>query len=134
MFALIGDMLKHFSQETLKPFLAPLMSILTENLEYLDPKYDPDQKYLSVCNNSCWCIGEFVMKFNEQTAPYLARVREKLVAILQFEKLSKALAQNVSLTLGRVGLWQPQETAEVLEKIIKPWCLSLRYIKDSTEK
>jgi transportin-1 len=39
------------------------------------------------------------------------------------------LAQNISITLGRLGLINPEGVAKYLEKISKQWCVSLRYLK-----
>ena len=44
------------------------------------------------------------------------------------------LDQNLAVTLGRLGLVNPEAVAEALEKILKPFCLSLDKIKATPEK
>jgi len=43
-------------------------------------------------------------------------------------------SKSISITLGRLGMIDPAATAYCLPKIIKPWCIALRYISGSEEK
>ena len=59
----------------------------------------------------------------------------KLIPIVnRHESLNKSLLENTSITLGRLGLVAPEVAAPLLETFIKPWCLSLRSIRDDIEK
>ena len=42
------------------------------------------------------------------------------------------MAQNISITLGRLGLINPEGVAIHLDKIAKQRCVSLRYLKGDT--
>jgi len=46
--------------------------------------------------------------------------------------LNKSLAQNIAITLGRLGLINPEAVAKHLPQIAKQWCVSLRYLKGDT--
>ena len=69
---------------------------------------------------------------------------ESLAAILErgvLEKLSEQgedtithFARSVAITLGRVCVIDPQRLSYCLPRIIRPWCLALRYIESGTEK
>lgn len=61
--------------------------------------------------------------------PFTDQIVVKLVKILQSKKLNKSLAQNIAITLGRLGLINPEGVAAHLSKIAKQWCVSLRYLK-----
>lgn len=97
-----------------------------------------------VCNNACWAIGMIAGQVQDLVKPLVKDIINNLSAILDSEFISelsqkneqllKHLAKTVSLTLGRLGLIDPQQTAFCLPKIIRPWCLALRYINNSDEK
>jgi hypothetical protein len=50
------------------------------------------------------------------------------------EDMLRHFAKSIAITLGRLGQIDPQGTAYCLPKIIKPWCIALRYISGSDEK
>ena len=39
-----------------------------------------------------------------------------------------------AITIGRLGLVCPNEVAQYLQQFIRPWCTSLRNIRDNEEK
>jgi len=68
----------------------------------------------------------------EVIKPFTEEIVEKLVIIFKSKKLNKSLAQNIAITLGRLGLINPEGVAKHLDKIAKQWCVSLRYLKGDT--
>lgn len=69
--------------------------------------------------------------------PFTDEIVQKLTVIFSSKKLNKSLAQNIAITLGRLGLIHPEAVAKHLDKIAKQWCVSLRYLKgkeDNDEK
>jgi hypothetical protein len=46
----------------------------------------------------------------------------------------KHFAKTLCITLGRLALVAPYDSAFCLPRIIRPWCISLRYISVSEEK
>ena len=92
---------------------------------------------MTLCNNACWSLGEMAVSSvnKEAVKPFTTQIVEKLTIILSGKKLNKSLAMNISITLGRLGLLAPDDVAQYLEKIIKQWCVSLRFLKsNNTEK
>lgn len=66
-------------------------------------------------------------------APHIAEIQQRVVSMLSSQKLNRSLAQNLACTMGRLALVQSLSDAE-LQAIMKQWCLSLRMIKDPSEK
>lgn len=44
------------------------------------------------------------------------------------------LGRTVAITLGRLASLNPESCSSCLKHIIKPWCISLRYISGTEEK
>jgi transportin-1 len=99
---------------------------------------------MQVCNNGCWAIGEISIRVPSLIKPYLRELIDSMAENLntdaftklykQNEQMFKHFAKTVSITLGRLATIDPQTSAYCLPKIIKPWCISLRYISGSDEK
>ena len=97
-----------------------------------------------VCNNACWAIGEIARKIPEQAQSHLVDIINGFTLILSVEKLEQLSQKNkellghfsktVAITLGRLCQIDPRQLAFCLPKIIKPWCIALRYIPNSDEK
>ena len=51
--------------------------------------------------------------------PFTDEIVQKLTIILSSKKLNKSLAQNIAITLGRLGLINPEDVAKHLNKIAK---------------
>ncbi|TNV73242.1 hypothetical protein FGO68_gene7412 [Halteria grandinella] len=105
-----------------------------------------DENRILICNNACWALGEIAMKIPEQIKPIFKDVINSLADLLNSNILSdlqssqnsdqilKHFTKTISITLGRLGKLDPQSAAYCLPRIIKPWCLALRYISGSEEK
>ena len=125
-----------------------LLNILKDKLRVAMIDYDiedeDDYKKILVCNNGCWLIGEIANKVPEQVKEHLTDIINILGDILgtdiiqqlsvQNEQTLRHFAKTISITLGRLGQIDPQQAAHCLPKIIKQWCLALRYISVSEEK
>ncbi|KAF3849358.1 hypothetical protein F7725_015855 [Dissostichus mawsoni] len=66
--------------------------------------------------------------------PYIAMVLHQLVEIINRPNTPKTLLENTAITIGRLGYVCPQEVAPMLQQFIRPWCTSLRNIRDNEEK
>lgn len=135
VFAMVGDLQKYLGacfQDQLPEFIV----CATQSLFYNDQVIDPTQNQLTVCNNACWCLGEMaVSPVNQEIIkPYADEIVQKLTIIFSSKKLNKSLAQNIAITLGRLGLINPEAVAVHLEKIAKQWCVSLRYLKNNNDE
>uniref|UniRef100_A0AAY5KTB8 Importin N-terminal domain-containing protein n=1 Tax=Esox lucius TaxID=8010 RepID=A0AAY5KTB8_ESOLU len=66
--------------------------------------------------------------------PYVSMVLNQLVEIINRPNTPKTLLENTAITIGRLGYVCPQEVAPMLQQFIRPWCTSLRNIRDNEEK
>ncbi|XP_032939646.1 transportin-2 [Catharus ustulatus] len=66
--------------------------------------------------------------------PYVPMVLNNLVEIINRPNTPKTLLENTAITIGRLGFVCPQEVAPMLQQFIRPWCTSLRNIRDNEEK
>ncbi|KAL1004896.1 hypothetical protein UPYG_G00051930 [Umbra pygmaea] len=123
-FALLGDLTKACFPHV-KPCIAEFMPILGTNL---------NPEFISVCNNATWAIGEICMQMGVEMQPYVSMVLNQLVEIINRPNTPKTLLENTAITIGRLGYVCPQEVAPMLQQFIRPWCTSLRNIRDNEEK
>ncbi|XP_061872605.1 transportin-1-like isoform X4 [Colius striatus] len=123
-FALLGDLTKACFQHV-KPCIADFMPILGTNL---------NPELISVCNNATWAIGEISIQMGIEMQPYIPMVLHQLVEIINRPNTPKTLLENTAITIGRLGYVCPQEVAPMLQQFIRPWCTSLRNIRDNEEK
>ncbi|XP_048105028.1 transportin-2-like [Alosa alosa] len=123
-FALLGDLTKACFPHV-KPCIAEFMPILGTNL---------NPEFISVCNNATWAIGEICMQMGVEMQPYVPLVLNPLVEIINRPNTPKTLLENTAITIGRLGYVCPQEVAPMLQQFIRPWCTSLRNIRDNEEK
>ncbi|KAG5832586.1 hypothetical protein ANANG_G00292690 [Anguilla anguilla] len=135
-FALLGDLTKACFPHV-KPCIAEFMPILGTNL---------NPEFISVCNNATWAIGEISMQMGKnvrkdggdcagaEMQPYVGLVLSNLVEIINRPNTPKTLLENTAITIGRLGYVCPQEVAPMLPQFIRPWCTSLRNIRDNEEK
>ncbi|KAF1379394.1 hypothetical protein PFLUV_G00175610 [Perca fluviatilis] len=123
-FALLGDLTKACFLHV-KPCIAEFMPILGLNL---------NPEFISVCNNATWAIGEISMQMGAEMQPYVGMVLPHLVEIINRPNTPKTLLENTAITIGRLGYVCPQEVAPQLQQFIRPWCTSLRNIRDNEEK
>uniref|UniRef100_A0AAR2KSW3 Importin N-terminal domain-containing protein n=2 Tax=Pygocentrus nattereri TaxID=42514 RepID=A0AAR2KSW3_PYGNA len=123
-FALLGDLTKACFQHV-KPCIADFMPILGTNL---------NPELISVCNNATWAIGEISIQMGAEMQPYVSMVLHHLIEIINRPNTPKTLLENTAITIGRLGYVCPQEVAPMLQQFIRPWCTSLRNIRDNEEK
>ncbi|XP_026104559.1 transportin-1-like isoform X3 [Carassius auratus] len=123
-FALLGDLTKACFQHV-KPCIANFMPILGTNL---------NPELISVCNNATWAIGEISIQMGSEMQPYVPVVLQQLMEIINRPSTPKTLLENTAITIGRLGYVCPQEVAPMLQQFIRPWCTSLRNIRDNEEK
>ncbi|XP_042899657.1 transportin-1 isoform X2 [Parasteatoda tepidariorum] len=123
-FALLGDLTKACFQHV-SPCIQDFLPILSQNL-------NPD--FISVCNNATWAIGEISVKLGQDMKPYVLMVLTQLINIINRPNTPKTLLENTAITIGRLGYVCPADVAPMLQQFIRPWCTSLRNIRDNEEK
>uniref|UniRef100_A0A2K5DCB3 Transportin-1 n=1 Tax=Aotus nancymaae TaxID=37293 RepID=A0A2K5DCB3_AOTNA len=117
-FALLGDLTKACFQHV-KPCIADFMPILGTNL---------NPEFISVCNNAT----RFHSNGYRDSALY-SMVLHQLVEIINRPNTPKLL-ENTAITTGHLGYIYPQEVTPMLQQFIRPWCTSLRNMRDNEEK
>lgn len=116
-----------------------------------------DYDRILVVNNAAWCIGEITQKMRVKGKSGGCKALEMLVEGGQMVRIVNAFgeilnqdimeqlsqkdkvllshfAKTVAITLGRLCLVDAKQLAYCLPRIIKPWCIALRYIRNSDEK
>lgn len=129
-YALLGD-LAISCFDLLKPFLPALMPELIRQIEP-----EPKMENVSVCNNAAWAAGEIALQYgaDPELTQWVDELIQRLVPVLLSTKSVKSLSENAAVTIGRVGLVQPQLVAPHLEVFFESWCQALWDIKDNDEK
>ena len=64
----------------------------------------------------------------------MAKAKNTIISITKEDHFVKHFAKTLCITLGRLALVAPSDSAFCLPRIIKPWCISLSYISGSEEK
>ena len=83
-FALLGELAKVVFP-FVEPCLGQFMPVLSQNL---------DIKYISVCNNSTWAIGEIAVKHKENIQGYVHSILPQLIHNLNQQDAAKTLMEN----------------------------------------
>ncbi len=134
VLALVGDLCK-VDSNLLYTNINPLIEVLTNHIRILDSNNGrSDINLISVCNNSCWTLGILAVTFMDSFCGYVERIIGELLKIIRAPKLNKALAQNISICIGRLGLACPEKVSSYNEYYIKQFCMSLKSADDSIEK
>uniref|UniRef100_A0A8C6BX05 Transportin-1 n=1 Tax=Monodon monoceros TaxID=40151 RepID=A0A8C6BX05_MONMO len=120
-FALLGDLIKACFQHV-KPCRTDFMPILGT---YLNPEF------ISVCNNATRATGAISIQMGIEMQPYIPMVLHQFCTR---PNTPKTLLENTAITIGRLGYVCPQEVAPMLQQFIRPWCASLRNIRNNEEK
>lgn len=123
-FALLGDLTKACFVHV-HPCIPEFMPILAQNL---------NPEYISVCNNATWAAGEISVKLGGEMAAYIPSILQPLIHIINRVNTPKTLLENTAITIGRMGLVCPTIVAPHLQQFVRPWCTSLRNIRDNDEK
>ena len=125
-FALLGDLTRacfHY----VHPFAKDFLPVLSKNL---------NPELISVCNNSTWAIGELAMQMGRDIRAFLPLFSSILIENINRSEpdTPKTLLENTAITIGRIGNACPDELSRFLPQFIRPWCISLRTIRDNEEK
>mmetsp|Transcript_12222 Transcript_12222/g.16667 ORF Transcript_12222/g.16667 Transcript_12222/m.16667 type:complete len:922 (-) Transcript_12222:537-3302(-) len=130
-FELMGDLCKVCASH-LAPSSPELFSLVCHNLS---PALLTQPCNFSACNNACWAAGELAVKLSPETlAPHVPALLACLAPMLQEPSLSKSLHENATITIGRIGLMNPELVSPHLDKFMAAWLRALRSIRDDVEK
>ena len=65
---------------------------------------------------------------------YVPVLLQPLIIIINRPNTPKTLLENTAITIGRMGFVCPHDVAPSLPQFVRPWCTSLRNIRDNDEK
>lgn len=123
-FGVVGDMAKICIGQ-LRPVLGDYLVILIKNISSSGP---------SVASNACWAIGVISLQIGVEMKPFISDILQKTIPLINQTKNNISLAENVAITLGRLGLVCPDAVAPHLPTFSQNWCLALHSIRNQTEK
>ncbi|KAK1146914.1 hypothetical protein N8T08_002240 [Aspergillus melleus] len=135
-YALLGDCAINIYPQ-LEPFIPNILPTLIKQLD-LDLIRD-DERYtgFSVLNNACWSCGEIaVNSVNEKASlsPYLDKLYQGLVVILNNEEIIDSVNENAAMALGRLGMCCSDQLAPRLGEYAGVFLKSMGKIDFTREK
>lgn len=123
-FALLGDLTKACFN-LVHPHIPQIMTPLAQNLQF---------DHVSVCNNATWAIGEIAVHMGPEIRQYVPMVLGPLLSNINQPSIPRTLLDNTAISIGRLSYACPDDIAPTLREFIKPWCSSVRSIKDNEAK
>uniref|UniRef100_A0A0K0EL49 Transportin-1 n=1 Tax=Strongyloides stercoralis TaxID=6248 RepID=A0A0K0EL49_STRER len=123
-FALIGDIFKKCPRFLLE-YKHQIADILVANIT---------NNNTSLVNNAVWAFSAMIFILKEEIDIYLSYIIPVLTTILNCHKLERTLSENTAITIGKISLFAASKIASYLPNFIRPWCLSLRNVRDNEEK
>uniref|UniRef100_A0A0N5BDN5 Transportin-1 n=1 Tax=Strongyloides papillosus TaxID=174720 RepID=A0A0N5BDN5_STREA len=123
-FALVGDICKKCPRFLLE-YKHQIAAILVANIT---------NNNTSLVNNAVWAFSVMILILKEEIEMYLSYTVPVLTTILNCHKLERTLSENTAIAIGKLSLFAAPKMASCLPNFIRPWCLSLRNVRDSEEK
>lgn len=123
-FALLGDLTKA-DFNLIRPHIPQIMPPLAQNLQY---------DHVSVCNNATWAVGEIAMHMRADIRQYIPMIIGQLLSNINQPNIPRTLLDNTAISIGRISYVCPEDIAPMLKDFIKPWCASVRSIRDNDAK
>jgi transportin-1 len=84
-----------------------------------------DVDFPLVCNNAAWTVGELALQAKgDFMRPYVPRVMQALIVALQQPDgvLEDNLKINIAVTIGRLGIVNTAEVAQLADEFFADWC------------
>jgi hypothetical protein len=124
VFALIGDYSKACFVH-----LEPAVHVLVPTLAHqLNPRY------VAVCNNAAWALGELAMQMGEGMRGGLDMIVPHLTGILAGKHGTPLMRATVAVALGRLGMVCPVTLGQHIEPVFYSWCEAITRFKNNDEK
>ncbi|PLB33468.1 putative importin beta-2 subunit [Aspergillus candidus] len=132
-YALLGDCaISIFPQ--LEQFIPNVVPILIKQLD-LDLIRDDDRHTgFSVLNNACWSCGEIAVNEKAALSPYVEKLYQGLLAILNNEEIIDSVIENAAMALGRLGICCSDQLAPHLGEYAGVFLKSMSRIDFTREK
>ena len=87
-----------------------------------------------VCNFQPTALLVLTRNADPEFQQWVPQLILRLIPILLNPACPKSLSENAAVTIGRIGLVQPEAVAPHLESFAMAWCQALVDIKDNEEK
>jgi transportin-1 len=112
------------------------MALLIEELDISMKlsKKDEFHSGFSAVNNACWSCGEIALQQGAGMSPYVSRLYERLLNIIQTPNISSSLTENAAIALGRIGIGSYEELAPHLDSFAYPFLDALADVAETDEK
>lgn len=123
-FALLGD----FAKSCMGHLRADVAMFIGAAVPNLNPRF------ISVCNNATWAIGEIAVKIGPDIKPYVPTLLQSFSSIIATKGLLKSVLENTAIAIGRLALVCPDEVAPFLPGIVEAWCGVLITMREDMEK
>lgn len=123
-FAVLGE-LARFCINRLYPHLDKFITLAADNLNI---------RHTKVANNASWAIGEISLRVGANMAPMVPMLMERMCDIMTSNSLIPLLAENVAITITRLGYVCPQEVAGYLDSVASPLCHALATVANSADR
>ncbi|KAJ5682816.1 hypothetical protein N7462_005981 [Penicillium macrosclerotiorum] len=132
-YALLGDCaISIFPQ--LESFIPNIMPTLIKQLNLDSIRDDDRHTAFSVLNNACWSCGEIAVNEKAPLSPYIEKLYEGLLSIVNNEEIIDSVNENAAMALGRLGLCCADSMAPHLGEYAKPFLTSMEKIDFTREK
>jgi len=132
-YALLGDCAIHIFPY-LQPYLPSLVPVLIEQLD-MDRILEEDiETGFSVVNNACWSCGEVAMKEGAGMAPYVEKLCQRIIVIINNPEVMDAVNENAAIALGRLGVASSEIIAPHLAEFAGPFLQATRRLDSTDEK
>ncbi len=128
VYSLIGDL-------TINVF-DPIVSHYSQQLVYaiINETDMKSMKPSPVCSNATWALGEISIRMGSNFSPFVESTLNVLLPILIDFNGSESVLQNVSITIGRIGINCPDLLSQHLTKYFNKWCEAIYELDEDTEK
>lgn len=115
---ILPDMPELVLAKKVKEIVGILLDKLQIAMTDVEMEREEDFKRILVCNNGCWLIGELANKCPDQMKEHMIDIIDILAGILNTgiltklrekdEQILKHFSKTISITLGRLGMIDPQ--------------------------
>ncbi|KAJ5901675.1 hypothetical protein N7495_002203 [Penicillium taxi] len=132
-FALLGDCAISIWPQ-LESFIPNIMPTIIKQLD-LDLIRDDDRHTgFSVLNNACWSLGEIAVNEKAALGPYIDKLYQGLLGIINNGEIIESVNENAAMALGRLGLCCSDQMAPRLGEYAMPFLTSMSQIDFTREK
>lgn len=123
VFALVGDLCRS-AFDIIAPAAFATVPLLVDNLY---------GSYTDLCVNASWALGELSDRLGPRLAPHAPEAINRIVRVLRSHH-DPMLLRNLSITLARLAMHNPQLVAQRLEDVAPHWLTPLCQIKFGSER